>query len=289
MIGPDGRGRAVRHGRPGRQADRRRRRAVHRGRGPARRKGSYRLPGRRRRRDRAAARRAAEPHRIRRPRPDRRAGQERRRRSTPRSPRSPRSSTSGTASPAPPPPTSRSSTRPPCWQTVRPPASTFTVLLGAVAAISLLVGGIGITNIMLVTVTERTREIGIRKAIGARSGAILGQFLVEATAAQPSSAALLGVAVGADRQPFKIAGVEPVIVPVLDRAGLRRLRGDRPVLRQLSRRTGRPSCARSRPYATSDVRMTTSDVRLPHQGETMGTSRRKPYAGGRPGDGARPA
>jgi putative ABC transport system permease protein len=89
---------------------------------------------------------------------------------------------------------------------------TFTVLLGAVAAISLLVGGIGITNIMLVTVTERTREIGIRKAIGAPRGAILGQFLVEATVLSLLGG-LLGVAAGVIGSEFKVVGVQPVIVP----------------------------------------------------------------------------
>jgi putative ABC transport system permease protein len=90
----------------------------------------------------------------------------------------------------------------------------FNLVLGSIASISLLVGGIGIMNIMLATVSERTREIGIRRAIGARRRDIIEQFLIETTV-MSSSGGLIGVLLGMAAPPLVsyLSGIPVVIRP----------------------------------------------------------------------------
>jgi putative ABC transport system permease protein len=95
----------------------------------------------------------------------------------------------------------------------------FNIVLGSIAAISLLVGGIGIMNIMLASVTERTREIGIRRALGARREDIITQFLVEAVILS-AAGGILGVLLGVTIPHFvsQFAGMKTIITfwsPVL--------------------------------------------------------------------------
>lgn len=91
---------------------------------------------------------------------------------------------------------------------------TFNIVLGSIAAISLLVGGIGIMNIMLASVTERTREIGVRRAIGAKKGQIIAQFLIE-TVVLSTLGGLIGMGIGI-LIPWSItyfAGMPTVVTP----------------------------------------------------------------------------
>ncbi len=96
--------------------------------------------------------------------------------------------------------------------TVEGVTGTFTLLLGSIAAISLIVGGIGIMNIMLVSVTERTREIGVRMAMGAKARDVLSQFLTEAVILSVGGG-LIGVVlgVGASWASMEIAGMASMV------------------------------------------------------------------------------